>query len=103
MEALLEENLILMHPFIMGEIALGSLRDWHSIMGYLGTIPFARSASDNEVLHMIDAKTLQGSGIGFIDAHLLASALLHAKAFIWTKDRRLGAVAERLGIDATTA
>ncbi len=52
---------------------------------------------------MIDAKKLQGAGIGFIDAHLLASALLGEKNYIWTRDRRLGAVADRLGIDAATA
>lgn len=103
MEALLENNLVLMHPFILGEIALGSLRDWHGMVRSLGAIPFAQRADDNEVLNMIDGKKLQGSGIGFIDAHLLASALLSEKTFIWTKDRRLGAAADRLGIDAATA
>lgn len=103
MASLLDENLVLMHPFVLGEISLGSLRDWHKMMRDLSKIPLAARANDNEVLNLIDGKKLQGSGIGFLDAHLLASALLSPGTFIWTRDRRLAHVAERLGVDAATA
>jgi predicted nucleic acid-binding protein len=103
MRSLLDENLVLMHPFVLGEISLGSLRDWHKMMRNLSKIPLAARADDNEVLNLIDGKKLQGSGIGFLDAHLLASALVRPGTFLWTKDRRLAQVAERLGVDAATA
>ncbi len=103
MASLLGENLVLMHPFVLGEIALGALRNWHKMMRDLSKIPMAVRADDNEVLNLIDGKKLQGSGIGLIDAHLLASALLNSGTFIWTRDRRLMNVAAQLGVDATTA
>lgn len=103
MASLLDESLVLMHPFVLGEISLGSLRDWHKMMRDLSKIPLAARADDNEVLSLIDGKKLQGSGIGYLDAHLLASALLSPGTFIWTRDRRLAQVAERLGVDAATA
>lgn len=103
MAALLDEGLVLMHPFVLGEISLGSLRDWPGTMRILSKIPQVVRADDNEVVGMIEGKKLQGSGIGFVDAHLLASALLTNETFIWTRDRRLAAIASRLGLDAETA
>jgi predicted nucleic acid-binding protein len=103
MASLLDEGLVLMHPFVLGEISLGSLRDWHETMRTLSKIPQVVRADDNEVVAMIASKKLQGSGIGFVDAHLVASALLTDDTFIWTRDRRLAAVACRVGVDAETA
>jgi predicted nucleic acid-binding protein len=103
MATLLGENLVLMHPFVLGELALGSLRNWQTMMRDLSKVPQATRAHDSEVINLIANHKLQGTGIGFIDAHLLASALLSGRAYIWTRDRRLAAVAERLGLDAETA
>jgi predicted nucleic acid-binding protein len=103
MVSLLDEDLVLVHPFVLGEISLGSLRDWPQMMRTLSKLPHAVRADDNEVIKLIAGKGLQGSGIGFVDAHLLASALLTEEAFVWTRARRLATVARRLGVDAETA
>jgi len=76
------------------------LRQRAAIIGALGNLSKATSASDAEVLLLIDTAALAGLGIGYIDVHLLASASLTAGASLWTRDRRLAAVAARLGIAA---
>ena len=93
--ALLEESKVLIHPFVIGELALGNLKQRDEILGLLGNLPTAKIAMHDEVLSMIDDRDLPGTGIGWVDAHLLASALL-SDAPVWTLDRRLGAVATRL-------
>jgi len=94
---LLEQDLVLMHPFIIGELACGSMVNRHEILGLLGTLPAAVAAGHNEVLQFVEMKHLYGMGIGWIDVHLLASArLLHAP--LWTSDARLKRAAESLGI-----
>jgi hypothetical protein len=94
----LDQALVLTHPFVIGEIALGDLRQRAVILGDLSNLPQARVATDLEVLHFIEQNRLFGSGIGYIDAHLLAAVQLHAGASLWTNDRRLHGVAERLGV-----
>jgi predicted nucleic acid-binding protein len=103
MVRLLDEDSVMMHPFVYGEIALGSLRDRRSTLDELMTIPRAEIAHNDEVMAFINAKKLHGSGIGFVDAHLLASVLLSPEGLLWTRDRRLQAAAEALGVDATAA
>jgi predicted nucleic acid-binding protein len=98
--ALLESGRVLTHPFIIGELALGSLRQRAVILGALRNLPRAQAARDDEVLHFIDRAALAGSGIGYIDAHLLAAARLTPGATLWTRDRRLAEVAARLGLRA---
>ncbi|WP_035054632.1 type II toxin-antitoxin system VapC family toxin [Andreprevotia chitinilytica] len=100
---LLEQNRVLTHPFVIGEIALGSLRQRDMVLGALSALPQATVALDNEVFRMIGDETLHGVGIGYIDAHLLAAVRLTPGTALWTRDRRLQAVAERLGIAARTA
>lgn len=90
----------LIHPFTIGEIALGSLRDRSALLLELNLRQRPRIASDDEVLAMIDEHTLFGTGIGYIDAHLLASTLITPDTHLWTRDKRLHAAAERLGIAA---
>jgi len=102
MAALLDENLVLMHPFVLGEIALGSLRNWQKMMTDLSKMPLATRADDADVMRLIHGHQLQGTGIGFVDAHLLASAMITDETLIWTRDRRLSAVAARLGLDASS-
>jgi predicted nucleic acid-binding protein len=101
--ALLAADEMLMHPFVIGELALGMLRNRDRVLRELGQLRFAVPADDNEVINLIVSKGLPGSGIGYVDAHLLASCLLTTRTYLWTRDRRLAVVAGRLGIDATAA
>jgi predicted nucleic acid-binding protein len=94
---LLEEGAVLAHPFVVGEIACGSLRSRQEILRLLHLLPQARIAGHDEVLALVEGRRLHGLGLGWIDAHLLASALLSA-APLWTLDRRLGDAASTLGI-----
>lgn len=94
---LLEETGVLVHPFVIGELALGNLNQRNEILGLLENLPTAKVATHDEVLSMIDNRDLAGTGIGWVDAHLLASALL-SDVLLWTLDRRLGAVALRLDL-----
>jgi hypothetical protein len=98
--ALLTENAVLAHPFVVGELALGTLRHPEPVLGSLLKLPQAVSAADTEVLQLIRQRKLAGLGIGYVDAHLLASTLLSADASLWTYDKRLATVASRLGIAA---
>lgn len=86
------------HPFVSGEIALGALRRRREVLGLLGELPAASLVSHDEVLALVDARRLAGAGIGWVDAHLLASALLD-RSPLWTLDRRLADAARRLGVD----
>jgi len=99
LKGLLLENVVLTHPFIIGELACGSLKNRQMIMSLLRTIPEAVSADHDEVLSLLESEHLYGCGIGWLDAHLLASARL-SHAGIWTLDRCLARVASRLGISA---
>jgi predicted nucleic acid-binding protein len=93
---LLEAQQILMHPFVIGELALGSLRQRKQVLNELANLPLAAKASDEEVLVLIERHRLAGSGIGYVDAHLLASASI-SDASLWTRDKHLHQVA--LGLD----
>jgi predicted nucleic acid-binding protein len=94
---LLDEGLVLMHPFVIGEIALGNLKPREPILATLRKLPAARVASDEEVLELIRIERLFGTGLGLVDAHLLASARIEASS-IWTRDKRMLREAQRLGL-----
>ncbi len=94
--ALLEAGCVLIHPFVIGELALGNLRQREIVLGALSDLPRASVATDVEVLHFIDRQGLFGCGVGYVDAHLLAAARLTAGVALWTNDRRLHGVAEQL-------
>ncbi|HMM55574.1 MAG TPA: PIN domain-containing protein [Candidatus Desulfobacillus sp.] len=96
--ALLQSGLALSHPFVIGELACGNLKSRSSILGLLGALPQARLAREDEALFFIDRHKLMGHGIGYVDAHLLAATALTAGACLWTRDKRLGALARRLGL-----
>jgi predicted nucleic acid-binding protein len=95
---LLEAGRVLAHPFVTGEVALGKLRQRTAILGYLGDLPQARVATDPEVFGFIERRGLAGQGIGYVDAHLLASTRLTPGASLWTRDLRLLRVAEEMGL-----
>ncbi len=98
---LLNQGQVLAHPFVNGELALGSLRQRAGIISALQDLPKAVVADEVEVLGFIEGHALFGRGIGYIDAHLLASVRLTADATLWTRDKRLQQVAARLGLAAT--
>jgi hypothetical protein len=98
LSTLLQAGDVLAHPFVTGEIALGSLKQRQMVLAALANLPQALVANDSEVLHFIDRNNLAGLGIGYIDAHLLASARLEAGTKIFTRDKRLQAAAVRLGL-----
>jgi len=100
---LLQQQMILMHPLIVAELALGNLPQRANILRLLEQLPSASSARLSEVRHLIEARSLFGRGIGLMDAHLLASALIEAPTRLWTRDKRLGLLAEELGIAAGLA
>jgi predicted nucleic acid-binding protein len=92
---LLTDGLVLMHPFIGGELACGNLRDRVTLLSDLSALPQAARASDAEVMHLVEARRLRGRGLGWVDAHLLASALVSGCGF-WTLDKRLRGAASEL-------
>ena len=96
----LERGDVLIHPFVIGETSLGSLKDRRRRLAPLGKLRMATMAKPAEIAALIEEKRLYGLGIGYIDVHLLASTLLTPDARLWTRDRRLHAVSERLGIAA---
>ena len=93
---LLVAGRVLAHPFVTGELALGNLRQRAIILESLSDLPQAKVATDGEVRHFVDEHALFGRGIGYVDAHLLAAVRLTAGAVLWTRDKRLQRVAERL-------
>lgn len=96
---LLHDGVVLTHPWVTGELALGHLSQRSEVLGLLHNLPQATVATDAEVLDLIETHQLSGVGIGYVDAHLLAATLLSAEARLWTRDRRLAAAAARLHID----
>lgn len=86
-----------MHPFVVGEIACGSLRDRESILELLQDLPSAVVAGPDEVLKFIERYVLHGKGIGYVDVHLLASVALTPGARLWTRDTKLRRTADLFG------
>ena len=95
--SLLEQTRVLVHPFVVGELALGNLQHRPEILAAMENLPAARVATHREVMTMIDERDLVGCGVGWVDAHLLASALL-SRAALWSHDRKLSAIAGRLDL-----
>jgi predicted nucleic acid-binding protein len=103
MQALLERGQVMTHPFVIGELAVGGLRQRETILDSLAALPHAVAANEAEVLMFIDTEKLFGIGLGYIDAHLLAASRLTPDALLWTRDKRLRAAAERLAFSAKLA
>ncbi|HEX3897028.1 MAG TPA: type II toxin-antitoxin system VapC family toxin [Rudaea sp.] len=98
--AALDRQQVLSHDFVIGEIALGNLRQRGAVLESLQNLPRASLASDVEVLAFIERHSLCDLGIGYIDAHLLASTKLTRDAVLWTRDKRLSKIAHKLMISA---
>ena len=89
------------HPHVIGEIALGQLKQRAIVLKALQALPRALVATDHEVLRFVERNALFGRGIGFVDVCLLAAASLTPNAWLWTNDRKLGAVASDIGLAAS--
>lgn len=98
LKALLEDEEVLCHPFIVGELACGHMQNREEILSLLYALPMAPTAGHEEILRFIESQQLMGAGLGLIDVHLLAAALL-SRAPLWTYDRSLKKAAAKLSIN----
>ncbi len=98
---LLNKGLILTHPCIIAELALGSMKERTKVLALLDLLPHVQVARLSEIRTLVEARRLYGLGIGLTDAHLIASVLLSPPTLLWTKDKQLRRVAESLDIHAS--
>jgi predicted nucleic acid-binding protein len=96
----LQRNNISIHPFIVTELVLGNVPDRRNTIASLDRLPLVKVAQLNEVRRLIEAHSLFHRGIGFVDAHLIASILITAHVVLWSRDKHLRDVAETLGLNA---
>ena len=94
--SLLENAKVATHPFVIGEIACGSLANRQTVLALLDDLPVATVADSDEVLDYIERHRLYGKGVGYVDVHLLAAVALTESARLWTRDKRLLAAAVSL-------
>jgi len=99
LRSLLENGEVVAHPFVVGELACGTLRNRKEILTLLQALPEAQVAEHEEVMRVVEREQLYGQGIGWMDAHLLASARL-SRAALWTLDRHLSKIASQLNLTA---
>jgi len=95
---LLDAGRVLVHPFVIGEVALGQMRQRKVILAALADLPCVLVATEDEVMSFIERHALYGRGVGYVDVHLLAAVRLTTGAALWTNDRKLNAVADVLGL-----
>jgi len=95
--ALLEDGRVLSHPFVLGELSLSGLVNRDEILGLLEALPKAVEASHEEAIDLVTRWSLTGCGVGWVDTHLFAAALL-SSARLWTADKRLASVGGKAGI-----
>ena len=95
LRSLLQENEVLIHPFVIGELSCGTLRNRNEVLRLLQDLPAALVAEHEEVLHFVETRGFRGYGVGWVDVHLLASALL-SRAKLWTLDKHLASLATDL-------
>lgn len=95
----LTANRVATHHFVIGELACGQMKARHQILALLGSLPKVASATEDEALYFLERHQLYGRGLGYIDVHLLAAASLDPEARLWTRDKRLKAVA--IGLDVS--
>lgn len=101
LSALLDDGRACAHPMIIGELATGSIRGRSEFLGLVGDLPGVEVAGHDEVMAFVEGRALYGRGLSLVDAHLLASVVITPETALWTRDRRLRAVAEELGIAAS--
>ena len=95
LEKLLMDAEVMCHPFIIGELACGNLKNRNEIISLLQSLPMTPTIEFDEFLFFLDRNDLMGKGVGFVDVHLLASAQLIG-VLLWTADKRLKSAADQL-------
>ncbi|EAQ98968.1 type II toxin-antitoxin system VapC family toxin [Congregibacter litoralis] len=90
---LLEDGMVVTHEFVIGELACGRLKDREAVLGFFESLPRVALVSHSEFLHFVGAHQLEGTGLNFVDIHLLASSRLTEGVQIWTRDERLSRAA----------
>lgn len=93
----LDRCAVMIHPFVLGEIACGNLHQRGKVLSLLEALPRISKAHDDEVLFFIEKNALMGQGIGYVDAHLLAAVALQGSTLLWTRDKRLQTIGRSLG------
>jgi predicted nucleic acid-binding protein len=96
--AYLESGIVAHHSMVVGELALGSLRDRSRVLALLSALPPAPIASPEEVMHFVDGARLYGKGLSLVDAHLLTSLRLAPEMSLWSRDKRLQATAREIDV-----
>lgn len=97
LERLLEQGRVLIHPFVIGELACGTFKNRQGVLALLQSLSHARSATHDEVMFYVERHALMGRGLGYVDAHLLASVALESGAKLYTRDGRLYGIAVERG------
>jgi len=97
---LLERDEVCSHPYVVQELALGHLKDRELVLGSLGELRSLKVLTHQEALDLIAVRRLHGTGLSLVDVHLLGSTLITPGALLWTKDKRLRAVANDVGVAA---
>lgn len=97
LETLLDEGHVLCHPFVVGELACGNLENRAEILSLLQALPMAICAEHEEVMQLVETYRLMGTGLGYLDVHLISSVVL-ARVPLWTLDKKLNEVCLNLGL-----
>lgn len=100
LQQMLDADQVLMHPFVIGELALGHLHQRELILATLAELPAVHISDPEDILVLIGRKHLIAVGVGYVDVHLLASVLTTDECHLWTRDKRLARIAARLGVGA---
>jgi predicted nucleic acid-binding protein len=95
--AILRQARAVIHPFIIGELACGDLRNRKEILALVHALPMRRVVTHDEALAFIEAHSLMGIGLGYTDIHLLASCVLD-RVPLWTRDNELRTAAKKMGV-----
>jgi predicted nucleic acid-binding protein len=98
LEELLDDGQVICHPFIIGELACGNLKNRSEVLSLLQALPMAIRVEHEEVMQFIENNNLMGKGLGYIDMHLLAAAIL-TKVPLWTHDRKLKEISSKLNLE----
>ncbi|MGE0281144.1 MAG: type II toxin-antitoxin system VapC family toxin [Rhizobiaceae bacterium] len=99
---MIRQRSVRLHPFVLAEIALGNPPNRSRLLTNLKGLRPAPVATEEEMLTLVESEAIFGKGLGFVDVHLLASARLEPGSSVWTRDKRLGAVARNLGLAMTS-
>ena len=98
--SLLDAEEVLIHPFVIGELACGNIKNRREVLALLHALPTAPKVDDDEILFLIERHNLMGRGLGLVDVHLLASTLI-ARCLLWTHDKPVKTVAKEMAIDGS--